>query len=124
MSVEAPKWAFPSDTEDVAVADPEFSEQHDHIHYGVMRRHALEVRFSASADGHPGDVTRLLRQVADAANREMPYEYRLMDVNGDDYALVPTRTRNSKGNLEDVLPLLDHDVIFPPAPAALLNTHS
>ena len=109
LSVEAPKWAFPADTEDVAVADPEFSEQHDHIHYDVMRRLAIEVRFSTSANGHPGDVARLLRQLADVANREMPYEYRL-DVSGSDYALVPTRTWNSKGNLEDVLPLLDRKV--------------
>jgi hypothetical protein len=109
LSVEAPKWAFPGDTEDVAVADPDFSEQHDRIHYDVMRRHALEVRFSTSANGHPDDVEYLLRQLADAANREMPYEYRL-DVSGDDYSLVPTRTRNSKGELEDVLPLLDRKV--------------
>ena len=109
VSVEAPKWDFPSDTEDVAVADPEFSEQHDHIHYAVMRRHAIEVRFSTSGNGHPDDVAGLLRQLANAANREMPYEYRL-DVSGDDYALVPTRTRNSKGDLEDVSPLLDRKV--------------
>lgn len=109
VSVEAPKWDFPGDTEDVAVADPAFSEQHDHIHYDVMRRHAIEVRFSTSGNGNPADVAGLLRQLADAANRDMPYEYRL-DVSGDDYALVPTRTRNSKGDLEDVLPLLDRNV--------------
>lgn len=109
VSVEAPKWAFPGDTEDVAVAHPEFSEQHDHIHFDVMRRHAIEVRFSTSGNGHPADVAGLLRQLADAANREMPYEYRL-DVSGDDYALVPTRTRNSNGELQDVLPLLDRRV--------------
>jgi hypothetical protein len=112
LSVEAPKWAFPVDTEDVAVADPAFSE-HNNIHYDIMRRHALEVRFSTSGNGHPGDVARLLRQLADAANREMPYEYRL-DVSGSDYALVPTRTRNSKGDLEDVLPLLDRKVTISP----------
>jgi hypothetical protein len=111
LSVEAPKWAFPGDTEDVAVTDPEFSEQHDHIHYEVMRRHAIEVQFSTSANGHPDDVVRLLRQLADAANREMPYEYRL-DVSGDAYALVPTKTRNAKGDLEDVMPLLDRNVII------------
>jgi hypothetical protein len=109
VSVEAPKWDFPGDTEDVAVADPDFSEQHDHIHYDVMRRHAIAASFSTSENGHPDDVAGLLRQLADAANREMPYEYRL-DVSGDDYALVPTRTRNSKGDLEDVLPLLDRNV--------------
>lgn len=112
VSVEAPKWAFPGDTEDVAVADPAFSEQHGNIHYDVMKRHAIEVRFSTSGNKHPDDVARLLRQVADAANREMPYGYRL-DVNGGDYALVPTKTRNSNGDLEDVLPLLDRHVTIP-----------
>jgi hypothetical protein len=112
VSVEAPKWAFPGDTEDVAVADPVFSEQHDNIHYDIMKRHAIEVRFSTSGNRNPDDVARLLRQVADAANREMPYGYRL-DVSGGDYALVPTRTRNSNGDLEDVLPLLDRNVTIP-----------
>jgi len=112
VSVEAPKWVFPRDTEDVAVADPAFSEQHDNIHYDIMKRHAIEVRFSTSGSRHPDDVARLLRQVADAVNREMPYGYRLY-VSGGDYALVPTRTRNSNGDLEDVLPLLDRNVTIP-----------
>jgi len=99
VSVEAPKWAFPGDTEDVAVADPAFSEQHNNIHYDVMRRHVIEVRFSTvPGNRHPDDVARLLHQVADAVNREMPYGYRL-DVSGGDYALVSTRTRNSNGDL-------------------------
>jgi len=112
VSVEAPKWAFPGDSEDVAVADPAFSEQHANIHYDIMKRHAIEVRFSTSGNRHPDDVARLLRQMADAANREMPYGYRL-DVSGGDYALVPTRTRKSNGDLEDVLPLLDRNVTIP-----------
>ncbi len=112
VSVEAPKWAFPGDTEDVAVADPAFSEQHNNIHYDVMKRHAIEVRFSTSGNKHPDDVASLLGQLADAANREMPYGYRF-DVRGGDYALVPTRTRNSNGGLEDVLPLLDRNVTIP-----------
>jgi hypothetical protein len=112
VSVEAPKWAFPGDTEDVAVADLVFSEQHGNIHYDIMKRHGIQIRFSTSDSGHPNDVPRLLREVADAANREMPYGYRL-DVSGDDYALVPTRTRNSTGDLEDVVPLLDRKVTIP-----------
>jgi hypothetical protein len=119
VSVEAPKWAFPSDTEDVAVADPEFSEQHNNIHYKVMKRHTVEVRFSTSGLNHqfqgykhPDDVGQLLRQVADAANKEMSYGYRL-EASGGDYALVPTSTRNSNGNLENVLPLLDRNVTIP-----------
>jgi len=112
VSVEAPKWAFPGDTEDVAVADPEFSEQHNNIHYRIIKRHTVEVRFSTSGIEHPDGVVQLLRKVADAANKEMPYGYRL-DASGGDYALVPTRTRNSNGKLEDVLPLLDRNVTIP-----------
>jgi hypothetical protein len=113
VSIEAPKWAFPGDTEDVAAVDPAFSAGHGDIHYAVMKRHVVRVRFSTSGNGWPNDVPGLLRQVADAANKEMPYAYRL-DVNGDNYALVPTRTRNSKGELEDVQPLLDRRVTLPP----------
>jgi len=113
VSIEAPKWAFPIDTEDVAVADPAFSVQHGGVHYRVMKRHVVEVRFSAPWNGSPDDVPGLLRQVADAANKEMPYAYRL-DVSGSDYALVPTRTRNSRAELEDVQPLLDRHVTIPP----------
>src|SRR5260370_41750996 len=77
-----------------------------------MKRYAIEVRFSLSGSRHAYDVARLLRQVADAVKREMPYGYRLY-VRGGDYALVPTRTRNSNGDLEDVLPLLDRNVTIP-----------
>lgn len=113
VSIEAPKWAFPSDTEDVAVADPVFSAQHGDVHYRIMKRHVVQVRFSALGNGLPNDVPGLLRQVADAANKEMPYAYRL-DISGNDYALVPTGTRNSKGELENAQPLLDRHVTIPP----------
>src|SRR5215472_4956488 len=43
VSVEAPMWAFPYDTEDVAVADPEYSAKHHNIHYRLMRRHLVQV---------------------------------------------------------------------------------
>jgi hypothetical protein len=36
------------DTEDVAVADPQFSAEHKNVHYLIMRRPALEVRFPAA----------------------------------------------------------------------------
>jgi hypothetical protein len=109
VSVESPQWAFPDDTEDVAVADPEFSGQHENIHYQMMKRHVVQVRFSAADDAPPNDVPGLLHRVVDEANKEMPYAYRL-DVRDDDYALVPTKTRNSAGKLEDVQPILDRHI--------------
>ena len=118
VSIEAPKWALPSDTEDVAVADPVFSVQHGDVHYRIMKRHVVQVRFSALGNGLPNDVPGLLRQVADTANKEMPYAYRL-DVSGNNYALVRMRIRNSKGELEDVQPLLDRHVTIPPGTCSI-----
>jgi hypothetical protein len=112
VSVEDPKWAFPIDSEDVAVADPAFVAEHPRAHYRVMKRHVLQVRFSVSRSGLPDDVPGLLHQVVDAANRVMPYAYRL-DSNGDEYVLVPTRTRASDGGLKDAPPLLDRRVTIP-----------
>lgn len=112
VSVESPRWAFPGDTEDVAIADPQFSAQHDNVHYLVMKRHLVQVRFSALNSVPPKDVHGLLLQVVEAANKEMPYAYRL-DAHADEYELVPTKTRNSAGELEDVQPLLDRHVSIP-----------
>ena len=114
VSVESPRWAFPSDTEDVASVDPQFSAQHNNIHYLMIKRHSVQVRFSAPDDAHPTDFPRLLLQIVEAANREMPYAYRL-EVLDNNYAFVPTKTRYSRGDLEDVEPLLDYHVSIPAA---------
>lgn len=110
VSVESPQWAFPADTEDVAIADPQFSAQHQNVHYLIMKRHFIQVRFPAAADAPPMDS--LLRQVVEGANKVMPYAYRL-DVLDHEYAFVPTKTRNSAGELEEVQPLLDRHVSIP-----------
>jgi hypothetical protein len=114
ISVESPQWAFPGDTEDVAIADPQFSAQHRNTHYLTMKRHTLEVGFSPVGNPAPNDVSRLLSQVAEAANKEMPYFYRL-DAHNNEYVLVPTKTRSSSGEVEDAQPLLDRRVTIPPA---------
>jgi hypothetical protein len=112
LSIEAPRWAFPGDTEDVATADPAFSKQHGNVHYAVMNRHHLQVQFSLGNTGRPTDIPSLVHQIADAANKELPYAYRV-DIDGQDYVLVPTRTRNSAGELQEVQPLLDRHVTIP-----------
>jgi hypothetical protein len=115
LSVESPEWSFPKDAEDVALADPQYSAQHPNVHYMVMKPHTLQVHFNAiDRRINPNDVLSLLRQLADVANEEMPYAYRV-DVNDDGYVLAPTKTRNSTGALEDVQPLLDRHVTIPPA---------
>jgi hypothetical protein len=114
ISVESPQWAFPGDTEDVAIADPQFSAQHRNAHYLIMKRHNVEVGFSPVGNPAPNDVSHLLSQVAEAANKEMPYFYRL-DAHDDEYVLVPTKIRSSSGEVEDAQPLLDRRVTIPPA---------
>jgi len=112
VSVEAPNWDFPGDTEDVAASDPEYSATHNHIHYQVMKRHVVQVRFPATPTLVPNDVPALLRQLAAATNKEIPYAYRLT-ASGGEYALVPTKTRNSAGVVQEVQPLLDRNITIP-----------
>jgi hypothetical protein len=112
VSVEAPRWAFPIDAEDVAIADPTYSTEHHNVHYLVMKPHLLRVRFSESSNGEPKDIPDLMGQIRDVANKEMPYAYRL-DTNDKDYVFVPTRTLNSSGQIEELQPLLDHHVSIP-----------
>ena len=113
VSVEGPQWAFPGDAEDVAVADPQFSAQHHNVHYLVMKPHIVQIRFSAVGGAAPADIHGLLLQLANSANKVLPYAYRL-DLQDGEYVLVPTKTRNSAGELEEVQPLLDRHVSISP----------
>jgi hypothetical protein len=113
VSVESPEWSFPCDAEDVALSDPQFSAQHHNTHDLVMKPHIVRIHFSAAGDAPPRDVHRLLLELASSANKALPYAYRL-DSRAGDYALVPTKTRNSAGELEEVRPLLDHRVKISP----------
>ena len=112
VSVESPQWAFPSDAEDVAVVDPQFSAQHNNIHYLMMKPHVVQIRF-AGADHASTDLHGLMLQLVKSANEALPYAYRL-DVQDDKYVVVPTKTRNSAGELEEVQPLLDRHVSISP----------
>lgn len=112
VSIESPRWAFPFDTENVADADPIWSSQHNNAHYLLMKRHLLELQFEAPRNSTPADIPHVLHQLSDAANKEMPYTYRL-DATDGEYALVPTTTLNAAGKLEDVQPLLDHRLTIP-----------
>jgi hypothetical protein len=121
VSVESPKWSFPFDTEDVAIADPQFSVEHDNIHYRVMKRHTIEVRFATSEDGKLTDVPGLLQELAEVANNEMPYTYRVDTLDPNAYTLVPTTTKNAEGHQEDALPLLDRKITIPFAKRMILQ---
>ena len=110
ITVEDPVWAFPLDTEDVAAADPQFSASHNNVHYTVMKRHRLQI--SLPVEGKPPvPASEIMRRVAEAANAEMPYGYRV-DAGKVGYALVPTKTHTNPGSI-DVTPLLDRRVTIP-----------
>jgi hypothetical protein len=121
VSIESPRWAFPLDTEDVAVADPEHSATHDNIHYRVMKRHYVEVQFPTSEEGRPTDVPALLQHLAEVANNEMPYNYRVDTLDTNAYTLVPTATKSADGHVEGALPLLDRKVTIPFAKRMILQ---
>ena len=112
VSAEGPRWAYPFDTEHVRDADPDFSRTHHDIDYLVMKRHALRFDFAVMADGSLPDVQSVLQQLVSAANRELPYAYRL-DRTGDTWALVPTKTLDASGNPLEATPLLDLRVTLP-----------
>ena len=112
VSTESPRWAYPLDTEHVADADPVFSQTHNNVDYLVMKRHTLAIRFPIAANGSIQDVPQVLQQLVSAANREFPYSYRL-DRMGDEYALIPTKTMDARGNPEDAPPFLDLPISLP-----------
>jgi len=109
VSVESPQWAFPVDAEDVAIVDPQFSAQHNNVHYLMMKPHVVQIHFSPVGDAAPADLHGVMLQLVESANKVLPYAYRL-DLQNGTYVLVPTKTRNSAGQLEEVQPLLDRHV--------------
>ncbi len=85
-----------------------------------MKRHTIEVRFATSEDGKPTDVPGLLQELAEVANNEMPYTYRVDTLDPNAYTLVPTTTKNAEGQ-EDALPLLDRKITIPFAKRMILQ---
>lgn len=110
--VEDPQWAFPYDTKDISVADPAWTAKHHNAHELVMKAHTLRVRFPINADGSVQDFAHVVQQIADEANKQMPYGYRMQRF-GDIYDLVPMSTRDASGKVVLVTPMLDLHVTIP-----------
>jgi hypothetical protein len=113
VSAEEPEYQSTEDFEDVAKADPQWSAEHQTVHYQVPKRRHIEVLFPASRMGHPLDIRAALQQVVENANRQTPFGYRL-DIAGEFFSFVPTTTRNAAGEVESVTPLLDRKITIPP----------
>ena len=109
VNAEDPPYVFKDD-----VTAPDFSR------YPTLRRDVripkggrLEVGFRIKPNGSPEDIPGLLNSLREAANAQFPFAYRL-DVDGDWYSLVPTKTRDVLGRVIEITPLLDRHVTIPP----------
>jgi hypothetical protein len=110
INVEDPVYSFKEDVTDVTGGVSPAARIRRPVL--IPKGGRLEIRFSLAANGKPVDVPNLVRSVADAANAQFPFDYRV-DADGDWFAIVPTRTRDSLGRLVQTTPLLDRHVTIP-----------
>jgi hypothetical protein len=93
----------------------------DPVSLYVLKGGHLEISFAAGPGGMPRDVPAVVRQLASTANAEFPFNYRL-DVDGNWFTLVPTRTRDRFGNAIEATPLMDRRLTIPPGTRTIAET--
>ena len=113
VSAEEPDYQFAGDLQDISQADLEWSAQHPGVHYKVSKRRRLQIDFPAQRDGAPQNIRELVQGIVQTANTQLPFGFRL-DVDGEFYTFVPTRTQDAKGASIAVTPLLDRHVTILP----------
>ena len=118
-NAEDPQYLYSGDLKDVTAEVARVPNPRRRIL--VPKGGRLEVQFRVRPDGSPEDVRRLLQSMIDAANSQFPFAYRL-DIDGDAFTFVPTRTRDGLGNVIDVTPLLDRRVTIPAGRRTVLET--
>lgn len=105
----------------VSVEDPPYIHDQDmqdatgvksHHRVLVPRGGRLELNFPVRDDGFPVDPKALIEQLVEQANAQFPYAYRL-DNGGGLFTIVPTKMRDTKGTIADIVPLLDRRVNIP-----------
>jgi hypothetical protein len=101
VNVEDPPYVFSGDIAELTVGVPRPVR--------VPKGGRLEVRFALGPSGRPADVPGLVKAIADVANAQFPFAYRI-DADGDWFTLVPTRTRDLLGQTISIIPLLDRRV--------------
>lgn len=79
----------------------------------IPRSVMLETRFDLRADGALRDPAGALRDLADAANLQLPFNYRL-DRDAESFTLVATQTRDDQARAIAATPILDRRVTIPP----------
>jgi hypothetical protein len=110
VNVEDPPYSFRDDVKDVtARVSRDRKIQRPVL---IPKGGRLEILFSLASNGQPANIPNVVRSLADAANARFPFAYRL-DIDGNWFTLVPTRTRDSLGHQIRITPLLDRHVTIP-----------
>ena len=119
VNVEDPPYTFKEDVKDVtAGVSGDARVQHPFL---IPKGGRLEIHFRLDSDGKPAYIPNVVRSLADAANAQFPFGYRV-DVDGNWFTLVPTRARDSLGHLIEITPMLDRHVTIPPGTRSIAAT--
>lgn len=109
ISVEDPEYMHEADVVDVTEQVARNAVDHRIL---VPRSVRLQVPFEAADDGSPTNRVELVDDLIEAANASLPFAYRL-DVAAMPFAIVPTKTRNARGEIVELTPLMDRVVSIP-----------
>jgi len=110
VNVEDPPYAFRDEVKDVSAGvSPEARIRRTVL---IPKGGRLEIHFFLTPDGKIADIPSVLQGLADAANAQFPFEYRV-ETDGGWFTLVPTHSRDSLGRSIPVTPLLDRRVTIP-----------
>ncbi len=110
VSAEDPPYVYRDDVKDVTAEVARASNPLRRVF--VPKGGRLEVQFALRFDGSPEDIRALLQDLADKANAQFPFSYRL-SADGDSLTLAPTRTRDLLGRAIEITPLLDRRITIP-----------
>jgi hypothetical protein len=77
----------------------------------VPRAALLEMSLVLNQDGSVRDIGQVVESLRDAANRQLPFAYRI-ERDRDVFTLIPTRT-DEQGRSVDMAPLLDRHATIP-----------
>jgi hypothetical protein len=119
LNVEDPPYLFTDDVKDVTAGVSPQSRISRHVL--VPKGGRLEIHFRLASDGKPANTPSVVRSLADAANAQFPFDYRL-DVDGNWFTLVPTQTRDHLGRRVRITPLLDRHVTIPAGTRSIAAT--
>ena len=112
VGAEDPQYVFADVMEDNPGIDPKWRAADIDENYPIPKPVRISVQYPSSPTGVPREARKLLDDVVQEANRKLPFAYRL-DVDGEFYTFVPTKTRSRSGQIVDAPALLDRQISIP-----------